>query len=87
MPTQKKDAIKKRRFMGVIVSTKMEGSVVVKVSRTVTHPKYGKKYTKTRLYHSHEGQFQLHEGDKVIIEECRPLSKTKRWRVIEKLSP
>lgn len=67
---------------GVVVSNKMEKTVVVKVDRTYQHPKYGKVITRGKKYYAHNdsGSFQI--GDKVTIEETRPLSKLKRWRVV-----
>lgn len=72
----------KRKFRGVVVSTSMAKTVVVRIDRTVVHPKYGKRYTRSRKYKVHDGT-NLHKiGDVVEFVECRPLSKDKRWRVI-----
>lgn len=74
-----------RRLRGVVASDKMQKTVTVTVLRTTTHPKYGKAYTVSKRYYADSGIFSLAEGDPVVIEACRPMSKTKRWRVIEKI--
>ncbi|MDH7570907.1 MAG: 30S ribosomal protein S17 [Armatimonadota bacterium] len=68
---------------GVVVSDKMEKTVVVAVSRRVRHPLYGKTITRTRKFKAHDEENSAHVGDRVRIMECRPLSKEKRWRVVE----
>lgn len=75
----------KRRLKGKIVSAKMEKTVVVKVEREKVHPRLKRRYRLAKKYKAHleKGDYQV--GDKVIIEECRPISKEKRWRVIKKL--
>lgn len=73
---------RKRRLEGEVVSDKMEKTVVVKVSRLKLHPKYKRHYRVSRRFKAHDEKNQYHKGDKVIIEESRPLSKEKRWRVI-----
>lgn len=65
---------------GVVVSNKMEKTVVVKVDRTLRHPKYGKVITRSKKYYAHH-ESPLEIGDEVEITETRPLSKLKRWRV------
>lgn len=73
----------KKQLKGVVVSNKMQKTIVVKVDRIVLHPKYKKRYRVSKKYKAHTFQssdFQI--GDLVLIEECRPLSKDKRWRVI-----
>jgi small subunit ribosomal protein S17 len=71
----------KRTLTGRVVSDKMSKTVTVLVERRVKHPLYGKIMTRSRKYHAHDekGEFKL--GDVVTIEECRPISKTKAWRV------
>ena len=76
-----KKEIQKRKFSGTVVSDKMDKTIVVKVSRTKIHPSYGKRYIVSRKYKVHDEKNQYKEGDNVIFEECRPLSKDKRWRV------
>lgn len=81
------DAITKstrRRLIGTVTSTKMMKTVSVRVDRTVIHPKYGKRYAVSTKYLAHNESPDIKAGDKVVIEETRPLSALKRWRVIEK---
>jgi len=84
----KKDIIKKelnkivRSFTGIVISDKMDKTIVVKVNRTKVHPKYKKRYTISDNYKVHDAQNKFKIGDKVNFVECRPLSKEKRWRVI-----
>jgi small subunit ribosomal protein S17 len=66
---------------GVVVSAKMEKTVVVKVERTFRHPRYGKVIRRAKKYYAHHDGLNLNEGDKVTIIETRPISKLKRWRV------
>jgi small subunit ribosomal protein S17 len=68
---------------GRVTSDKMHKSVVVTLTRRVTHGLYGKQSTRTRRVVAHDEQNEAHVGDLVRIVETRPLSKTKRWRVIE----
>ena len=72
--------------VGVVVSNKMDKSVIVEVSRTVKHSLYGKYGRKRSRFMAHDEANACHIGDKVKIVETRPLSKRKRWRVQEKLS-
>jgi small subunit ribosomal protein S17 len=69
---------------GVVVSNKMQKTVVVNVSWTVSHPRYGKVINKSLKCYAHNDFDEIKEGDEVLIMETRPLSKTKRWRVVEK---
>jgi small subunit ribosomal protein S17 len=68
---------------GVVVSDKMDKTVVVVVERRTTHPLYGKTVTRSEKYHAHDETNDVNVGDTVRITETRPLSKSKRWRVIE----
>ncbi len=70
---------------GEVVSTKMQKTVVVKVVRTFSHPKYKKVVSKSKRYKAHNEGFNLREGDLVLIQESRPISKDKHFRVIKKL--
>jgi len=79
---QVKSETKKRKFFGIVVSNKMNKTIVVKIENTKIHPKYGKRYTVSNKYKVHDEKNQYKEGDKVVFEECRPLSKDKKWRVI-----
>ncbi len=74
----------KKQITGVVVSTKMKKTVVVKVERIKEHPRYKKRYKVHKKYKAHYKSGECKMGDKVIIEECRPMSKEKRWRVIGK---
>lgn len=76
---------KKRKLVGIVVSDKMQKTVVVAVEREKMHPRYRKKYKVTKKYKAHDEKNKYHIGDKVIIEETRPLSKEKRWRVLRKI--
>lgn len=72
----------KKKFQGVVVSDKMDKTIVVKVDNVKVHPKYKKRYTVSRKYKVHDEKNKFKEGDKVSFVECRPLSKDKIWRVI-----
>ena len=66
---------------GLVVSDRMQKTVVVSVERTVMHPKYTKILRRRTRVKAHDEQGQCHIGDRVLIVECRPLSRDKRWRV------
>lgn len=68
---------------GVVVSDKQDKTVTVLVERRFPHPLYGKAQTRTKKYHAHDENNEYQVGDVVRIQETRPLSKTKRWRVLE----
>lgn len=72
-----------RKFQGVVVSDKMDKTIVVKVERIKKHPKYKKRYKVWRKFKVHDENNEAKIGDKVIFEECRPLSKEKRWRLVK----
>ena len=74
-----------RALTGRVVSDKMDKTVTVLVERRVTHPMYGKILTKSKKYHAHDEKNECGEGDLVLIEECRPLSRTKSWKVAKLL--
>lgn len=74
-------AVKER--VGLVVSNKMDKTVVVAVENRSPHPKYGKIVVKTKRYKAHDEDNKCKEGDRVKIQETRPLSKTKRWNVVE----
>ena len=81
----KKQIKKQKRILkGEVVSDKMDKTVVVRVSRLKIHPKYKRRYKTTKHFKAHDEKNECHTGDKVIIEETRPLSKEKRWRVKHK---
>ena len=72
----------KRRFNGVVVSDKMDKTIIVRIDRVKIHPKYKKRYTVSKRYKVHDEKNKFKEGDKVVFVECRPLSRDKRWRVL-----
>jgi small subunit ribosomal protein S17 len=69
--------------IGVVTSNKMDKTITVAVERKVKHPIYGKFVKKTTKFHAHDGKDECTMGDIVKIMETRPLSKTKRWRLVE----
>ena len=73
----------KRTQTGRVVSNKMDKSVTVLLERQIKHPLYGKYIKRSTKVRAHDEDNSCGEGDKVIIAECRPLSKSKSWRVIE----
>jgi small subunit ribosomal protein S17 len=77
-------AVKER--VGVVVSDKMDKTVVVAIENRSPHPKYGKIVVNTRKFKAHDEENQAKEGDRVRIRETRPLSKTKHWVVAEILT-
>lgn len=68
---------------GVVISTKMEKTIVVATTFKEKHPIYGKFVSKTKKYHVHDEKNECNVGDTVLIMETRPLSKTKCWRLVE----
>ena len=72
-----------RTIEGRVVSNKMQKTVTVLLERQVQHPLYGKIIRRSTKVHAHDENGQCKEGDVVRIAECRPLSKTKNWRVVE----
>lgn len=69
--------------IGVVTSNKMEKTITVSVVRKLKHPKYGKFLKKTKKFHAHDEKNECSIGDTVKIMETRPLSATKRWRLVE----
>jgi small subunit ribosomal protein S17 len=76
---------KRKENIGVVISNKMDRTVVVRVTRKMRHDKYGKVIERAKKYYAHDDSDQLEIGQKVRIAETRPLSKLKRWRVVEVL--
>ena len=70
-----------RALTGTVVSDKMNKTVTVLVERKVKHPLYGKIIRLSKKYHAHYENNEFHPGDVVVIEECRPMSRTKAWKV------
>ena len=73
----------KRVLQGVVVSDKNDKTVVVRVERRFTHPLLKKTVRRTKKYHAHDEANSAKEGDLVRIEECRPISKNKSWKLVE----
>lgn len=72
-----------RTLVGRVVSDKMDKTVTVLVERRVKHPLYGKVIMRSKKYHAHVEGLEAHEGDLVQIEECRPISRTKAWKITQ----
>ena len=81
-PKMSTRALRKERI-GIVSSNKMNKSVVISEVRKVKHPVYGKFVLKTKKYIAHDEKDECNEGDTVKIMETKPISKTKRWRIIE----
>ena len=81
-PAEKKQGVRKTRI-GVVISTKMTKTIVVEVERRVPHPIFKKIVRKTSKFYAHDEESKAKEGNKVRIEETRPLSKLKRWKLVE----
>ena len=73
----------RRTVTGKVVSNKMDKTVTVLIERKVKHPVYGKYIRRSTKLHVHDAENACQEGDTVTIEECRPLSKSKSWRLVE----
>ena len=71
-----------RRLQGVVTSTAMKSTAVVRVDRQVAHEKYGKYFVVSKKFKIHDPAAATHVGDVVEFEECRPLSRDKRWRYV-----
>ena len=77
----------KRKLKGTIISDKMQKTVVVRVERLKKHPKYKKRFKSHKNYKVHLSKKEEYKvGDKVIIEECKPISKDKKWEMIKKIN-
>lgn len=75
----------KKKLQGIIISDKMQKTVVVEVERVKEHPKYKRRFKIHKKYKAHDEKQEYHLGDKVIIEETSPISKDKKWKVISKI--
>jgi len=75
----------RKTLQGIVVSDKMQKTVVVKVERIKEHPKYKRRFKIHKKYKAHDEKGEFHIGDKVIIEETTPISKGKTWKVIQKI--
>ena len=79
-----KENKKPRTLKGIVTSDKMQKTVVVAITRLRKDPKYKKYFKITKKYKAHDEKQEYHVGDKVLIQETRPLSKGKRWKVLSK---
>lgn len=75
-----------KQQIGIVISNRMQKTIVVKIENKYPHPLYSKTLVKTKKYLAHDEQDKCNIGDQVLLEECRPLSKKKRWKLIEILS-
>ena len=82
MAEQKENKVQ-RSVQGNVLSSRADKSITVLIERQVKHPLYKKIIRRSTKLHAHDEQNECNEGDTVIIEECRPLSKTKSWRLVE----
>lgn len=71
---------------GVVVSRSGDKSIVVQTERRLRHPMYGKVVRQYKKFHAHDEKNEAKVGDQVVITECRPLSKMKRWRLVERVA-
>ena len=76
-------AVENRTLQGRVVSDKMDKSITVSIERRVKHPIYGKFVRKSTKIHAHDEKNECQIGDLVVVEQCRPLSKTKSWRFVK----
>lgn len=74
----------KKKLQGIVVSDKMQKTVVVEVESIKKHPKYKRRFKMHKKYKAHDEKGEFHTGDKVVIEETSPISKKKRWRIVGK---
>ena len=72
-----------RTLQGRVTSNRMDKTITVQIERKVKHPVYGKYIRRSTKLHIHDAENACQEGDTVVIEQCRPLSKTKSWRLVE----
>ena len=77
--------VHRRKLTGTVVADTMDKTVVVRVDRTKIHPRYTKRFTASTKFKVHDEKNEYHLGDVVMIEETRPISKEKRWRVLKKV--
>lgn len=75
----------KRSVSGRVISDKMDKSITVEIERRVRHPLYGKFISRRTRLHAHDAENECGQGDLVQIEECRPISKSKSWRLVKVL--
>lgn len=75
-----------KQQIGIVISNKMSKTIVVKIENRYSHPIYSKTLIKTKKYLAHDELGECNIGDQVLVEECRPLSKRKRWKLLKILS-
>ena len=75
-----------KQQVGIVISNKMQKTIVVKIENRYSHPIYSKTMVRTRKYLAHDELEECKIGDKVLVQECRPLSKRKRWKLVEIIS-
>ena len=75
-----------KQEIGIVISNKMQKTIVVKIEDRYSHPMYSKTLKKTKKYLAHDELETCNIGDQVLVEECRPLSKRKRWKLLKILS-
>jgi small subunit ribosomal protein S17 len=75
----------KKTLQGIVVSDKMQKTIVVQVESMKEHPKYKRRYKTHKRYKAHDQNQEYHVGDKVVIEETKPMSKDKNWTVIKRI--
>ncbi|MEZ5589571.1 MAG: 30S ribosomal protein S17 [Gammaproteobacteria bacterium] len=74
-----------RTISGRVTSSRMDKTITVQIERLEQHPLYGKYIRRTSKLHAHDANNECHAGDLVLVEQCRPLSKTKSWRLVKVL--
>src|SRR5438876_12419452 len=77
----------RKERVGEVISAKMAKTIVVRVERRFPHPQFKKVVTQYNKFYAHDEKSEAKQGDRVRIQECRPLSRTKRWRLIEVVKP
>jgi small subunit ribosomal protein S17 len=75
-----------KQQIGIVISNKMQKTIVVKIENRYSHPIYSKTMVRTKKYLAHDELEECKIGDKVLVQECRPLSKRKRWKLVEIIS-
>jgi small subunit ribosomal protein S17 len=75
-----------KQKIGIVISNKMQKTIVVKIEDRYSHPMYSKTLIKTKKYLAHDEVEECNIGDEVLVQECRPLSRRKRWKLVEILS-
>ncbi|MDP2927111.1 MAG: 30S ribosomal protein S17 [bacterium] len=75
----------RRQLTGIVISNKMQKTIVVEVERQKVYPKYQARFRVSKKYKAHDEKGEYKTGDRVVIEETRPMSKDKRWRAIKKI--